>query len=77
MDRGTRPVQPDILEAVHRLVERNRLQCLWFMKEDYLPRSVAEADRALAEIELHGDLAAWAEARELRAWLSRTTSAAS
>jgi hypothetical protein len=66
-----------MLDAVHRLVERNRLQCLWFMKEDFLPRSVAEADRALAEIELHGDLAAWSEARELRAWLSRTTSAAS
>jgi hypothetical protein len=26
-----------------------------FMKEDYLPASAREADRALAEIELHGD----------------------
>ena len=46
--------------------------------EGRLPaRSAEEADRALAEIEIHGDRRAWAEARELRAWLSRTTSAAS
>jgi hypothetical protein len=77
MDHGTRPISPDILEALHRLVEANRLQCLWFMRDDYLPRSAAEAERALAEIELHGDRRAWAEAREIRAWLSRTTSAAS
>jgi hypothetical protein len=77
MDHGNRPIPPDMLEAVHRLVEANRLQCLWFMREDYQPRSAAEADRALTEIELHGDRRAWTEAREIRAWLSRTTSAAS
>ena len=72
-----RPIPPDILEAVHRLVETNRLQCLWFMREDYLPGSALEADRALSEIELHGDRQAWAEARTLRKWLSRTINAAS
>jgi hypothetical protein len=77
MDQGARQIPPDILEAVHRLVEANRLQCLWFMREDYLPRSVPEADRTLAEIELHGDRQAWSEARHIRAWLSRTTSVAS
>ena len=77
MNRGSRPIPSGILEAVHRIVEANRLQCLWFMREDYLPRSAEEADRALAEIEINGDRRAWAEARELRAWLSRTTSAAS
>lgn len=77
MNSGTRTVSPQILAAVHRLVEANRLRCLWFMKEDFLPRSAEEADRALARIEIHGDRQAWAEARELRAWLSRTTSEAS
>jgi hypothetical protein len=77
MTRSTRSIPPDVLEAVHRLVGTNRLQCLWFMKEDFLPRTAEEADRALAEIEIHGDRQAWAKARELRAWLSRTTSAAS
>ena len=76
MDHGTRTVPPDILEAVNHLVEANRLQCLWFMREDYLPQSAPEADRVLAEIELHGDRQAWAEARTLRAWLSRTINAA-
>ena len=76
MDHGTRPIPLDILEAEHRLVEANRLQCLWFMREDYLPESVPEADRVLAEIELHGDRQAWAEARTLRAWLSQTIKAA-
>ena len=77
MDHGILPLPPDILEAVQRLVEGNRLQCLWFMREDYLPRSAPEADRVLAEIELHGDRQAWAEARTIRAWLSRTINAAS
>ena len=66
----------DILEAVNHLVEANRLQCQRFMREDYLPQSAPEADRVLAEIELHGDRQAWAEARTLRAWLSRTINAA-
>jgi hypothetical protein len=47
------------------------------MREDYLPFSVTEADRALAEIELHGDRRAWAEARRIRAWLSQIISAPS
>ena len=76
MDHSMRPIPPDILEAVHRLVEANRLQCLWFMREYYLPGSAPEADRALAEIELHGDRQAWTEARTIRAWLSRTINAA-
>jgi len=65
------------MKAVHRLVEDNRLPCLWFMKEDYLPASAREADRALAEIEMHGDRQAWTEARTLRIWLSQSISAAS
>lgn len=77
MDHGTRPIPPEILEAVHCLVEANRLQCLWFMREDYLPGSAPEADRVLAQIELRGDRQAWAKARTLRAWLSRTINAAS
>lgn len=77
VERSAQPIPVDILNAVHRLVEANRLQCLWFMREDYLPESAPEADRILAEIELHGDRQAWAEARKIRAWLSRTINAAS
>ena len=77
MDHGTQKIPQDILEAVHRLVEANRLQCLWFMREDYLPATGPEIDRALAEIELHGDRQAWAEARTIRKWLLQTINAAS
>jgi hypothetical protein len=77
MSHGDRPINRAILEAVHRLVEENRLQCLWFMKEDYLPATVEEADRALADIEARGDRRAWPRAREVRAWLSRAANAAS
>ena len=77
MSQNERPTFQQIMKAVHRLVEDNRLQCLWFMKEDYLPASAREADRALAEIEMHGDRHAWTEARTLRIWLSQSISAAS
>jgi hypothetical protein len=77
MDHGTNPIPQEILKAVHHLVETNRLQCLWFMREDYLPKSATEVDRALAEIELHGDRQAWAKARTIRTWLSQTINAAS
>ena len=71
------PIPQDIVQAVHRLVKSNRLQCLWFMKEDYVPRTPLETDGALAAIELYGDRRAWIEARNLRAWLLRNTSAES
>ncbi|MGA2977070.1 MAG: hypothetical protein ABSF77_17315 [Spirochaetia bacterium] len=72
-----RPIPQNILEAVYRLVETNRLQCLWFMREDYLPASAIEIDRVLSEIELYGDRQAWAEARTIGTWLSQTINAAS
>jgi hypothetical protein len=77
MEQRDRPVPRDILEAVHHLVETNRLQCLWFMKEDYLPVTELETDRALSEIELHGDRQAWIKARSIRSRLSQTISAGS
>lgn len=77
MEQDERPVPQSILEAVHRLVEANRLQCLWFMKEDFLPATAGEIDRALAEIELHGDRQAWTQARRLRASVLQSISAGS
>ena len=77
MDCDTTAIPAAILDAVHHLVEVNRLQCLWFMRKDYVPSSAPEIDRALAEIELHGDRQAWAEARTIREWLSRTINAKS
>jgi hypothetical protein len=70
-------IPPEIIQSVHRLVEANRLQCLWFMKEDYLPREALEIDSVLAQIELHGDRRAWIQARNLRAWLLQNINARS
>ena len=76
MGQDERPTSQQIMKAVHRLVEDNRLQRLRFMKEDYLLLRT-EADLALAEIESRGDRQAWTEARTMRIWLSRSINAAS
>ena len=73
MSQGSAVIPPSILSAAHRLIEANRLQCLWFLRHDYLPESAAEIDRVLASIEDHGDRQAWAEARRIREWLSRNS----
>ena len=63
--------------AVDALVEEYRLRCLWFLRADYRPTSDEERLQVLREIEKHGDREAFRRARELRAWLSLTSSAAS
>ncbi len=77
MSRQAVPESGNLLTEVHRLVEAYRLQCLWFMREDYLPTTPEEIDRVLSAIETHGDRKAWMQARTLRAWLSQTTNATS
>jgi hypothetical protein len=57
-------------EAVNRLVEEYRVQCLWFLRPDYYPSTLAERLRVLGYIERHGDRAAFRRAATLRRWLS-------
>ena len=65
MDR----TQPD--EAIRRLVDDYRVQCLWFLREDYYPSIEAERERVLRLIELRGDLQAFRRVAEIRRGLSR------
>ena len=65
MDR----TQPD--EAIRRLVDDYRVQCLWFLREDYYPATEAERERVLRLIELRGDLQAFRRVAEIRRGLSR------
>ncbi len=65
MDR----TQPD--EAIRRLVDDYRVQCLWFLREDYYPSTEAERERVLRLIELRGDLQAFRRVAEIRRGLSR------
>ena len=63
--------------AVDALVEANRLRCLWFLRRDYYPSSDEERERVLLHIERHGDRETYRRARELRRWLSPSSSARS
>lgn len=66
-----------VMQSVHALVDEYRTRCLWFLREDYDPRTPAEARRVLEAIERQGDVAAFKRAAPLRQWLSRNSSAAS
>ena len=67
----------DLARAVDRLVDRYRVECLWFLREDYYPASDEERLRVLEYVERYGDREAWKAAAELRRWLSATSSAKS
>jgi len=66
-----------VAEAVDRLVEENRVSCLWFLRPDDLPATNADRIRVLALIERHGDRDAYRRAATLRRRLSPTSSDAS
>ena len=70
----SRPVPPDpalSLRRVRELVDRHRVTCLWYLRPDYQPETLAEALRVLDAIATNGDLKAFQEAEEVRRWLSR------
>jgi hypothetical protein len=66
-----------IAEAVNRLVDEYRQQCLWFLRSDYYPTTIDERRRVLDYIQRHGDRRAYLRAAEVRQWLLRNSSAAS
>lgn len=69
---------PDpVTEAVDRLVDEYRHQCLWFLREDCHPSSPDARLRVLRYIERHGDREGYRRAAELRRWLSHRSSATS
>jgi hypothetical protein len=67
----------DIATAVNTLVDEYRTRCLWSLRTDYYPRTVAEQLRILDSSERYGDLAAFRRASILRQWLSQISSEAS
>lgn len=66
-----------VAEAVNRLVDEYRVQCLWFLRRDYYPSTLEERLRALGYIERRGDREAFRRAATLRRWLSQHSSAPS
>jgi hypothetical protein len=60
------PDEPQRLARVHAFVERHRAACLWFLRTDYLPRTLEEATWVLDLVARHGDVQAFQEAAEIR-----------
>ena len=61
-------------DTIRRLIDDYRVQCLWFLREDYYPSTAAERERVLRLIELRGDLQAFRRVAEIRRGLSRRSS---
>ena len=61
-------------DRVNQLSQAYRIQCLWFLKEDYFPDTPGQAIRVLEQIERHADQDGYIEARKLKEWLLRNTS---
>jgi hypothetical protein len=64
------------LFRLDRLIEEYRDQCLWFLRQDYAPKTTAEIVRVLDFIEQYGDRAGFERAEEIKAWLSPRSKAA-
>jgi hypothetical protein len=58
-----------VMQEVIALVAEYRERCLWFLREDYLPRTTADALRVLQLIERHGDVASLRKVAPLKQWL--------
>jgi hypothetical protein len=76
MAHADHPVPPPA-DALHRLIDEYRTRCLWFLRSDYYPSTPEEQIRVLRYIERYGDREGFRRAREIRQWLSPSSSAPS
>jgi hypothetical protein len=56
-------------ESIDGFVDDYRVRALWFLRDDYYPRSDAELLKVLEQVEKHGDLRAFRRAAAMRRWL--------
>jgi len=77
--RGTAPERDrdEIVRAIDRLIDECRVQCLWYVRPDYYPRTDLERLRMLEAIQERSGLAVFQRAGALKTWLSRHSSDAS
>lgn len=59
------PVLPEVREQTLALWERNRLQCGWYVRSDFVPNSRADLRRCLTLLQKHGDRATYVRSRKL------------
>lgn len=72
-----KPNQVNVMDSVNALVDEYRARCLWFLRADYYPQTLADACRVLDYIERHGDAEAFQKAATLRQWLLQNSNAES
>jgi hypothetical protein len=65
---------PEVRVELRALVDDYRDRCLWFLRRDYYPATLAEAHRVLDAIQHHGDLEGFRRAAGVRQCLSRPSS---
>jgi hypothetical protein len=63
--------------ALREIVDECRDRCLWFLRRDYYPATLEEANRVLDAIQHHGSRDVFRRAAQIRLWLSRPSSATS
>ncbi len=68
-------VEHKFWDELESLVNQYRSRCLWFIREDFVPRDREQAIRTLEYIERYGDRDGFLQARRLKTWLSQHTSA--
>jgi hypothetical protein len=66
-----------VQESTTALIDEYRSRCLWFLRSDYYPTTVAERIKVLEYIERYGDVDAYRRASDLKQWLLRNSSAPS
>lgn len=62
---------------LRQLINEYRNRCLWFLREDFYPETLAEQERVLTLIARNGDLDAFKRVGRLRTWLSQPCNATS
>jgi len=69
-------MSPDVKtieEDLRNLVDEYRGQCLWYLREDYYPRTRGEMLRVLDRIQRHGNVESFRKAGEIKRWLLRNS----
>jgi len=67
----------EAMAEIEKLVEKYRDQCLWFLRQDFIPRTTEEILHVLDLIERYGDRAGFERAQRLKQWLLLPTNAES
>jgi hypothetical protein len=62
-------MKAEAMVEIEKLVEKYRDQCLWFLRQDFSPRSTEEILYVLDLIERYGDRAGFERAQRLKQWL--------